>query len=391
MTELDLEQASQELTSDIRDVLTELKLTTKVQGKRISAKPKKGYVCVLTVLEEIELETQFISSFQKVFKPIKAHANTQFDSLSQFIRSNGGINYSVNRVRDYLKITTIDGTNPTSIYASSVYGSLLDVQASTSRRDLRQSSFTLPYCAFCWRRVEDSAGYCQIHHPNQSKRSFYKAKSALEFAVQHTQSKYQDEYHRLKAEGFRKHGFSKYAFKWTASFARHPSLINRYLNNDEISDKNIKDISGSVLKFTQNEYPKTFQLLTKVSSREFTSWQDFVLQVVKALDPIEAAFWEAQDLEKWMDPGRSHPNIFVLLMIMQRHEAYQYINSLSRPRGPTKGAALPSKKMDLRRKIEVLVQSQKHNGQKTNRSEIARQLSLSRQRVSILMKELKIE
>jgi hypothetical protein len=388
---LELEYASIELSSEIRKALTKLKVLAKESEKRISAKPKEGYLCVLTALEDIDLETQFIYSFQKIFSPIQAHANTPINSVKQFIHSSGGLNYSIERLRDYLTIAVVDGTDSISIYANNFYGSLLDIKASTSRRHLRQSSFQLPYCAFCWRRIEDSKGYCQIHHPNQSKRSFYKAKSALIAALKYNNSKYLDEYRCLEQKDIRKPKLAKYAFKWTASFASHPTLINSVLDSSEISDQNIQFLADKLLLFSKNEYPQTFKLLVEISFSNITSWQDFVLQIVKVLDPIESAYWEAKDVIDWMSPDGSTPHIFVILMILQRHEAYQYINSLSRPRGPAKGVVLPSQKIELRKKISDLVQSQKDKGQKLNRAEIARKLNLSRQRISVLMKDLEIQ
>jgi hypothetical protein len=388
---LNLECSSIELSSAIRTALTKIEVSAKESEKRVSAKPKEGYVCVLTALEYIMLDSRFTILFQEFFNPIQAHADTPVGSVAQFIRSNGGINYSIDRLRDYLTIIAVESYEPISVYANDFYGSMLDIKSSTSRRHLRQSSFQLPYCAFCWRRIEDSGGYCQVHHPNQSKRSFYKAKSALIFALKHNNSKYLEEYERLEKKEIRKPKLAKYAFKWTASFASHPTLINRVLDSIEISDQNIQMLADKLLLFSKNEYPQTFKLLAEISFSNITSWQDFVLQIVKILDPIESAYWEAKDVIEWMSPDGSTPNIFIILMILQRHEAYQYINSLHRPRGPAKGLVLPSQKIELRKKINELVQSQKDKGQKLNRAEIARQLNLSRQRISVLMKELGIE
>jgi hypothetical protein len=388
---LDLEYASIKLSSEIRKALSKLKVLAQESEKRISAKPKEGYLCVLSAIEDIDLETQFISSFQKLFSPIKAYANTPINSVKQFIHANGGVNSSIEKLRDYLTITVVDETDYISIYANSFYGSLLDIKASTSRRHLKQLSFQLPYCAFCWRRVEDSNGYCQVHHPNQSKSSFYKAKSALIAALKYNNSKYLEEYRWLEKKDIRKLSLAKYAFKWTASFASHPRLISRALVSSEISDQNIKVLAGKLLLFSKDEYPQTFKLLVKIYFPDITSWQDFVLKIVNVLDPIESVYWEAKDVIDWMSPDGSAPNIFVILMILQRHEAYQYINSLPRPRGPVKGVVLPSQKIELRKKISDLVQSQKDKGQKLNRAEIARKLNLSRQRVSVLIKELEIQ
>ncbi|EHH1246067.1 hypothetical protein PVE41_09915 [Vibrio vulnificus] len=386
---------ARQLQSNVNQALMQLKQEAKDTGKRISSKPKKGYVCVLSALEELKLDAEFISDFQKLFPPIKAHRGKIISSLALFVRSNGGINYSVERVREYLNITVIDATDTVSTYANAVYGSLLDVKSCTSRRYLRKTPFSIPYCAFCWRRVEDSAGYCQIHHPNQSKRSFYKAKSALESALKHTESEYLGELQKINDSKPKEYKYSTYAFKWTASFAKHPRYINRDLIergvNSEINDENLSIIAGIVLRFIKKEYPKTYIRLPKSVPDNFASWQDFTLFVLKALDPIEAAFWEAKDIEAWMNPGVGHPNIFVLLMVTYRHEAFQVINSFERPRGPKKGAELESKNNELRKKIRDLAKLQLSMSGKINRAEIGRELSISRQRVSVLMSETTID
>ncbi|RND30475.1 hypothetical protein EC575_19665 [Vibrio cholerae] len=390
-----MELDATQFQSNVKQALMQLKQEAKETGKRISSKPKKGYVCVLSVLEELELDAEFLIHFQKLFPPIKAHRGKIISSFSLFVRSNGGINYSVERVREYLNITVIDATDPISIYANAVYGSLLDLQSCTSRRYLRATSFSMPYCAFCWRRVEDSAGYCQIHHPNQSKRSFYKAKSALESALKHTESEYLGELQKINDSKPKEYKYSTYAFKWTASFGKHPRYINRDLIergvNSEINDENLSIIADVVLRFIKKEYPQTYIRLPKSAPDDFASWQDFTLFVLKALDPIEAVFWEAKDIEAWMNPGVGHPNIFVLLMVAYRHEAFQVMNSFERPRGPKKGAELESKNNELRKKIKDLAKLQLSISGKINRAEIGRELSISRQRVSVLMSEITID
>lgn len=91
---------ARQLQSNVNQALMQLKQEANDTGKRISSKPKKGYVCVLSALEELKLDAEFISDFQKLFPPIKAHRGKIISSLALFVRSNGGINYSVERVRE---------------------------------------------------------------------------------------------------------------------------------------------------------------------------------------------------------------------------------------------------------------------------------------------------
>jgi hypothetical protein len=84
----------------------------------------------------------------------------------------------------------------------------------------------------------------------------------------------------------------------------------------------VKEIASQVLLFPKENHPKSFQLLSGINFTEISSWQNFVL-----------------------------------LTILQRHEAFQYIDSLHRPRGPKKGALLPSKDMALRQQIKDLIQT----------------------------------
>jgi hypothetical protein len=356
-----------DLSFEINLILKNLKKESELQKKRVSAKKKTGYISVLTVLEDTKVEIRFVNDIQKFFPPIKEHSNMIVVTVSDFIRSYGGIESSINEVDKYLSIGLREPIDQEIQYAKMLHGSLIDIKSATSQRHLRTKKSSRPYCVFCWRRVENSKYYCQIHHSSESSSSYYAAQTALISALKAKKPTDFNKYIEISNNPTLKKSLPLHYYEWTASFSPHPAYIIVQLKNKNSLKLSITGTIKQLLELVRENYPITYALIENEALIKLTSWKDFILKSIEYIDPTESFFWEAKDISEWLllpkpkNKSKEELNAIakekseaeleaeleikleenleqVLLMLVyffSRHEGVQTINSLPRPRGPS--------------------------------------------------------
>lgn len=241
--------------------------------------------------------------------------------------------------------------------------------------------------------------YCEIHHPNQPKSKYYQAKNRLIRAIKLYKPEYYSEYKLTSTHNYKKNLPYLY-LKWTYSFAPNYTKFANKLETTKIYKLNYKETKEALLTSIKTYYPLTYTLIQKENIDSAETWHDFIILSLNALDKTESSLWQAKDIDSWMSIStikegdsdeKPDPDITVILNLFRRHEAIETINSMARPRGPKKGADIPSKDNILREKIIQLVKRQSESGKKVNKAAIGRELNLSRERIRVLMKELDLQ
>ncbi|ENH2301110.1 MarR family transcriptional regulator [Vibrio parahaemolyticus] len=107
--------------------------------------------------------------------------------------------------------------------------------------------------------------------------------------------------------------------------------------------------------------------------------------VIESLDDsgVESSRWEASEELNHFDNG---PLRFAILNILARYEATQRIYQPLKS-GPMKGYGADVKRREI---LRELYRKQLEDNGRVNLSQIAREMGLSRQRVSVLVKELQL-
>lgn len=380
-----------DLYSEVKSRLEKLVIESESSGLPISAKPRTGRTCVLTAFEDLEIDINFLAEFQTHNELLKTYSKRSIKSVSDFIRANGGINKTIEVVGKFLPLCRKQRQKlPHYAYTDTLHECLHLMKNTTPRRYLRANEKSSTYCSFCWRRVDMSKYFCEIHHPSQSKKAYYQAKNRLIRAIQLRNPEYYAEYKIINTPNHKRR-LPLYYYKWTESFVPNPIKIARQLESVELSKLDYQNTKGKLLDLIRINYPLTYNLFEREKFNETETWQDFIILSLKALDGIESSLWQAKGIDSWMSiisVEPISPDIRVILNVFRRHEATEVINSMQRPRGPKKGADIPSKNKNLREKVIQLVKKQSESGKKINKAAIGRELNLSRERIRVLMKEL---
>ncbi|WP_330110345.1 hypothetical protein [Methylophaga thalassica] len=279
---------------------------------------------------------------------------------------------------------------------------LISLLIKKSRRvQRRRSAYFLEYCALCWRLVNKnkilnfsesadySAYYCLEHHPKKSDSNYHKARASLIAALKIIPALNREFNSRKESDALN----PKFFYKATARFAlKHkPSKTTK----QTISTHNCKGPVDYTINIANSYYPATSTAINGIDLNKINSWKEWFYAVITALDPTgqDSLSWDDAN-DNWDDVPEDHTayspdfGVDVLLNILHRHEATFNIKALPRPRGPKPGEVKKNKQLRLR-VIEIYEQQKAIKG-KINGAEIARELKVSRQRISIILKELNL-
>ncbi|MGL5488576.1 MAG: hypothetical protein ACRDC6_20120 [Shewanella sp.] len=304
-------------------------------------------------------------------------------------------------------------------------GDIKNFTKSSKKIKRKTYDYTPDLCAFCWRlvnkvefigdskresesqKIEEgrvrghyySKHYCFEHHPKRKNSKYHHAKYSLLSAIKKLDYNFGN---FLPVPGENNEITPDLFYSATARFVKKVHIINSKENEHEVSDWRER---ANLIKETANKYyHNAFLQIQNVNVNDFKSWKDWFYAVIQSLDsPIKSDYQKVSSEEKdastwdstfteWEKKQNADAVASdsigedVLLNILHRFECVSKINSVPQPRGPQKGTV---KKNDVLRETLMQLANEKiENGMKINGSQIARDLGISRQRVSKLLKEM---
>lgn len=389
--ETDFLLAEQELKLCADKAIGLVTVASKEEGKSVTAKRRAGGIYVVDYLREVFLLDCFVSKFKSIYQPISNYKKSRrkgLNDLASLIESQGGLTKANENLRIFLHAYGNKGkqlSDEELFYGSRVLGVCLDAKGATTRKGARRYHMPLPYCALCWRRIEDSKYYCQIHHPKQSSNKYYASRTALIHAVKKSKPQYRRELSERVAGKSNIH-WGKLMYKWTSSFA--PPITGIKVQFPSIDDPKNSwvDIASMIIAYCKDNLPNTSEKLGDLTATDYQSWRNFSLGVIAALDPIESVFWEADNVDDWLDLGQPIPAWLTLLSLLGRCEAYEIICAMPNHRGPKKGEVPVNE--SLRDGIRAEIARIQSEGGKVVQAQIARKLGVSRNTINRHMGEL---
>lgn len=399
--------AEQELKQCGYKAIELAKTDSKKEGKSIVAKRRKGGIYIVEYLRKVPLLDCFSPVFLYIYQPIRRYHDShseiregQFDNLSNLIESQGGLTKAIANLRTYLHVYGNKAkqlSDEEMYYGSTVLGLCLDAKFATTRKSLCAYHSPLPYCALCWRRIEDSKYYCQLHHPHHSRKNYYSARTALIHAVKISAPQFREELTK-KVDGSSNAPWALLMYKWTGSFSPPVAEIKAQFPTIDKPENSWRDIASMIIAYSKVSLPHTYEKLRNVTPSDFASWRDFCLAVIAALDSTESAFWAAQENDEdyesaehkdWIHFSQPISAWIVLLSMLGRHEAYEIVCSVPNHRGPKKGEVPVNE--TLRGGIREEVERIHSEGGKVVQAQIARKFGVSRNIVNRHMKTLGLQ
>lgn len=410
-----LRRAQSSLSDDIRKVIDQAYEQSQKQNKPISDGRIEGDLVVADFFDTIIIDSQvseaITKSINKSFESI--HGEISIGLLLREAKTPHKAKKWILKTEEYLRsrlVNTdcfkfISEQYPVIDYLKELYHclELITMLIKKSKRIQRvKSGYFLEYCALCWRLVNKnkllefdesadySASYCLEHHPKKFDWKYQCARSALRAAIE----KSDHELNELKEELIRKNNDGsltpRFLYKATARFAKKPSRIDldKYHTGDFWRNR-----ASRIIEISKPYYPHASEAMKSILIDELSSWQEWFYAVINSLDPskTDESNWVCTNID-WSSMSDDKAAIsldvgeVVLLNIIHRYECVSNINATPRPRGPEKGAV--KKNEALRSDIIFLANKQKTKNNEINGAQIAKELDISRQRVSVLLKEL---
>ncbi len=356
-------------------------------GKRLTQKRGSQNLCVIDVFDtpmDIRLATYLSShlTFKKKYNGLVPR------SARELIIYLGGIKSSIEVLQSYQKCASLSEPKSYVDAVDDLEYLLVLAKGKTAQHGLRNTPNPLPFCALCWRRVEGSLHYCRQHHPSGSSKNHKFAKYKLMKAIERHSSveSIKSQLRGYKEFKARDRLLAKKLYTWTSSFSPNPNRLIHIWKSLENSSLRVK--SEAIVEAIQSIYPAaTAKLRFPEVGEELDELSDWVLKVLADFDESEAYCWLTKDDNVWLDDATDIEIMMTFANMMSRLEAVLTIDALPVAKnGPAKGYGA---NQDLRSKLEQLVTQQMSSGTKINQSAIARELGLSRQRVNVLIKELR--
>lgn len=352
---------------------------------KVMLKRRVGFLCALDYFSEIFLHRNFVRHYSICvgFANFDPYSYKKY-SLASFISSSKNLPTCITRLRNYLWQIQTSDIERVLQYAEQLLTLLEQLQRTlNSFNKINQSRQLLPYCCFCWKRIENSQFYCEEHHPKTETNEYNKANRRLAYALK---TELPDEYKKYVIVSKAKNSTASHKFKWTEMFASSTVRLDIELSKNKIFLSNLVDNFDTFHKICGEYYPISSSLLNTLKSVHFDTWQDVVVQIIKEFDSTEGTYWEVEDIETWVKPLKSYNRLTVLLYVIQRFEAYSYIKKIYSSK---KSFQLAKKNHVLQNEIVSMAEEQSRTKGKVNRAEIARKLSVTRQHVSkILLKSV---
>lgn len=327
-------------------------------------------VYIADVLQKLKFSEQFCSALHWI--TFGKERNTK--NLGDFVRCFS----SFNKAQAIFKTENIrrGPFGSDSDFARDIYVLMEFCKGKARRSYQRVPKDKCSFCCLCWREVDEKSHYyCKYHLPtnkqiSQSKANYYRDTRMIKNEL--------DSGHHLWANGLKLNPFVYESVLDKTIEFRWPEKLKRPTDYDWM------DIATEMITQANIYLPYTYKKINSLASQLPAMPLDFVKLVLKKLEPTTSQ----NELENLGWKRGVHKNdvshVFRQLQaVLIRHEAYEILRHKSKPRGPKKGI---DKQKDLSLRVEI----KKLKKEGLNNSNIGKKLGKSRQRISVLAKELEL-
>ena len=345
---------------------------------------RAGYIYVGEAIKDMAIEHDNIGAFLKYFPIHQKYADKKPITLLDLVNFLGGFNKAVLNMPAFMRTFSSTSTASELDYVESLY-ELIDLcwaSAGRKSKPKKRRNSTL-CCCLCWRAtLKKSSMYCKLHHEDKMLRQHDERR--LYSAVREMSKEKSDElemvlHYKAAQSNMR---FRKYF--WSGMFVNSTSLMEitgKYESSD--FDDNWRNHAKLILKSLSAIYPAWCSYIKKICPDDSKTWKSWLNKIRTRLDPEYSA--DDSDPE-WLNFEDNQHDWELLLTVVHRFESYHNLHNTSRKRGPQPGSV--KKNEALRTAINNIAQDQLKQLGKIRGVDIAQNLGISKQRVSVLLREL---
>lgn len=361
------------LRKQIEEQINALQLQADAQNIKVAQRKRKGYLYAVLALENIDLEPFFIQAFQSRFNPLKTHKSNEINKLDSLVISHGGLNRTIEQLKELLIFNRWANSYDEIDYADEILQNLWKVRALTPQyKEKFYWNTILPTCALCWRLPENSHYYCSGHHPNRAQKSYKAAKHKFFRALTQLENIYVES--KFEVETLSNSQKASNLYRLLGGFAPHPRYFIMHCKEHVLEELWI-DLAKSITATSQELYPAAFNFIKRIKAQDYSSWKNWCVAIIRALDPLQPQVWVDREQDKYFVKVEHWTTI---VSTLHRYECTHRYESLAVKFGPEKGYGRKEQQCSS---IKKMIDIQRLETGKVNLSEIARTLGLSRQRI----------
>tara|TARA_R110001583_G_scaffold19264_1_gene75572 strand:- start:174 stop:1436 length:1263 start_codon:yes stop_codon:yes gene_type:complete len=374
------------LEKTTKHLLQKLKVEAIKNNKSITLNNVGGSLCIHTVLQELPLLYDAAQDIHNNIPNIKSYPNLIANNLSELITYIGGLEKTIRKLRYFLRQRK--SPDEIDLYIDIARYCLILVSNTISKNYKKNKQNKLFFCSLCWRKPISSLSYCSFHDSTYPRnRSNYVRDRRLIIKEIKKNENFSSSLKLYETGAKLKHDLPEMIGGWFSNLIEKPVEFNL--------DKNlINSLSGEwyltyerILNLMEKGYPITYKQMHEIRPIDYSSLENWLKDVIKKLDPHDYKY-QLHDMMDWLNLTGDRNDWRIILNIFHRYETYQKLTTKKQPRGPKRGEV--NKDELLRKKIIKLAQKQLTTKGKINAAEIGRNINKSRQRVSVIINELKL-
>ncbi|MDU0353832.1 hypothetical protein RS130_07740 [Paraglaciecola aquimarina] len=383
-----------EHSEEVRTIVNFLYKLARESSKDIRQKRIEGAIYAIDHFEQIPIPIEASSVLIGGSYCLKKYRDVLPKNFKLLIETSGTIKKAIIRVEIVVRELHDYEQKELADYIDGILLSLKDIKTLFIKT--KTKSPKLPICALCWREVDyqpfcktrQTEMLCKEHSTNKSL--YHTDRKALKLYCVNNADKIPD-----KDTGGLNNISSVKLFGWIKRLGVQPSEFLTFSNDyhkkerSSLSDLRCPSIKGLLpfeqifindwsqfanllIQFVKLKFPNGFKRIKFVNPQDSSNWFNFANKLRYAFDPKTSAY------SSWLNFENNAQDVFLILTVISRYETYCDYKKSSPKR----------QNSSLRKQIKKLAVEQLNNGEKLNFSRIAKQIGVTRQRVSVLAKEL---
>lgn len=368
--------------------IEQLEIRSKAENKNLTQKKSPNGISIVEAFN-VDLEITVSEVLVLNIPFLKTFAGRKPTSIKEFIRFSGGLSTSINKL---IEFRTKDSRDPKRVllqkqddevieYVDVIERMLVKAKGKTPQRlssDKIRRSYTplaLPFCALCYKRVNQSSYFCREHHSSRNALIYKKATRRLISAVYRYSN---DESETRNLDQYKQGNLmlgAQVLYRWLALFSVQPRVAIGRLNKVDQTKSDWRCYAKVILEFTQSSYPVAYEVIQSVELNGSASFELWIIEVARALGgEVEANLWKLKDTEIWLDASNDIQRSLTILNCISRYEAAKVVDSFPIKTGSLKGSRVDVDKRELLKKLLI----ERDNDSSITMEKIAERMGVSR-------------
>ncbi|MBS9933194.1 hypothetical protein J4H54_10595 [Vibrio alginolyticus] len=383
------------LNKQLLNNLEKLEEIAKFEGKKLTQKKSRDGISVLDAFD-VPLEELVAEVLAKDIPFLVSFIGKRPRTIQEFIRFSGGLSTCIEKLIDYRVYYPVnskrarlqDQESAIIDYVDVIEQMLVKAKGKTPQKpssDKMEKDYTampLPFCALCFRRVNQSHYYCKEHHSSRNSIVYKQATRRLMSAVYRHSSDSDEQAKLEKHKRGEQKLDAKTLYRWMDLFSTPSTLAITDLNKLDQGADGWQAFAKCILVFTVEHYPYTSKKLPEMVNG--SNFDDWIIKIVKLLGgQVEANMWKHKDSGVWMINSNLMQKALTILNCLSRYEAMCVVESYEVKTGSKSGSKVDSSKHE----IAYRLLKEKETDDSITVSLIAKESSLSRAAIYKIMKK----